>query len=88
MDFLSGTLLGFFLPIKNVRDKFDNFEPDVNEWKKKSKMSFLSYLGHSRPLKWMLDVNKESFYNQTFCFAVIIHSSRVKYRLFKIRLSF
>ena len=55
---------------------------------KKSKMSFLSYLGHSRPLKWMLDVNKESFYNQTFCFAVIIHSSRVKYRLFKIRLSF
>ena len=55
---------------------------------KKSKMSFLSYLGHSRPLKWMLDVNKESFYNQTFCFAVIIHSIRVKYRLFKIRLSF
>ena len=31
--FLSFALLKLFLPIRNVRDKFDNFEPDVNEWK-------------------------------------------------------
>ena len=34
LRFLSFALLKLFLPIRNVRDKFDNFEPDVNEWKK------------------------------------------------------